>query len=81
MKVEERVEVQSHPLLTSALDRRKWSVSRLTASLPLKDHDIPTEQKNVWAFSNLCNGYRGDFARLKSGWSMKLTTLLQGMPR
>jgi hypothetical protein len=61
MKVEERVEVQSHLLLTSALDRRKWSVSRPTAFLPSREPDIPTEQKTAWAFSNLCSGYRGVF--------------------
>jgi len=80
-KVEERVEVQSHPLLTSARDRGKWSVSRLTALLPWRDPDIPTEQKTGWAFSNLFKGYRGVFLRLKSGRNMRLITHPQRMPR
>jgi len=81
MKVEERVVVQNHLLLTSARVRRKWSVSRPTALLPWRDPDIPTEQKTGWAFSNLCNGYQGVFPQLKSGLNMRLTTHLQRMPR
>jgi hypothetical protein len=81
MKVEERVQVQSHPLLTSARERRTWPVSRPTSLLTWRDRDIQTEQNTGWAFSNLCNGYRGVFPRLKRGRNMRLTTHLQRMPR
>jgi len=65
MKVEEEVEVQSHPLLTSTLNRRKWSVPRPTALLHSKEPDILTEQNTGWAFRQLMQWVTESFTTVK----------------